>query len=375
MVNTRYFTLITLICLSSQESIAGGIVGFTFRGQMVSEDRILKKESEPEYNSHFTKFSIERARLDLMGNFSNTTKYRLRLRFDQSSDVKGYNQTGTIDYAYVSHQVSETFGVLVGKQLSKHGGPVGSFTPSDNSYYIHNSVRKLLVRTTGISLDYRPSEDHYLSLRISNPQSLDRADRGDEEISNPKSHSIGFVYNGKFGAIKPAFSYYISPNDRYSRIRFADDGSGIESESIFEKTENTYMGIGAAYETESIAASLSLLTASIEGKKPVGSNPFDDEKLKSIHIMGSYKFDSLKPRLFVESTAQERGQSSYDLLSAALVLEYFPEEDVKGLRYFAGATRNMIEFTDYNSAIKTETILGFTKYYLGLAIDADTMIP
>ncbi|WII70613.1 porin [Bdellovibrio sp. 22V] len=101
----------------------------------------LSLDMRADYNSttydesplpDFTKFYFKTGRLDYQGKATEDLSYRVRLAFNKDAAVQTTDSTQVaVEYAYLSHKMSELFTLSVGKFNTEFGGFEGATSGAD----------------------------------------------------------------------------------------------------------------------------------------------------------------------------------------------------------------------------------------------------
>lgn len=344
-------------------------LGLSFRGAFLGVDSSVKVGDGDESTSNKPDFKIGRARLDYKAKPSKNTSYRLRLRFDKGAEKAANGQSGMVDFGYVKHKFTDMISVSLGRQSSKHGGAYGAYHSSKEGYYVGNNVYKMLTRISGAKVDFTVAEGQKISLAVANTLVSEKGEK-EGTVTDSKAPMVGLIYLGEMGMLKPVFSYYTSPKGKTTKT--ADDGT----ETVYEAgAADTFLSLGTGIYTGGLSAAVDILNATEGGRKAVGADKAgDDTEHQSISVVGGYKVGAFKPVLNIENTTSKTGDDTETKTAFGLTLEYYPDAEVKGLRYYAGMTQESNVIESKSGGTTTETTVGTNSIYLGVAIDAKTKL-
>lgn len=121
----KKFLLTTLTTSAVATSAQAGTLNLDFRADYNST---TYKESSIQ---DFTKFYIKTGRLDYQGKASEDLSYRVRLAFNKSTTTGMDSTQSAVEYAFLTHKMSDFFSLSAGKLNTEFGGFEGATSGAD----------------------------------------------------------------------------------------------------------------------------------------------------------------------------------------------------------------------------------------------------
>lgn len=268
----------------------------------------------------YNRFSLRVMRLDLKGKFDDQISYRLRYRVSTPALTRVNTTTGapsnnlrdnlnsSVDLAFVSHKISDTFTLTAGKFNSDIGGWEGQ-TPIPDIYLASEARldQTPLVWHTGVKLGFN-FNDQSLGLQLAN-QDSDRLEGGRLTQKTPLA---GINYSGNFidGHLRPTASVFFETLD-----------------SSTTQQKNTYISAGLRWNEDGLNMDLDF---NLDRKN--GATFADQtDQIRSITLDVAKRFGHFTPRLKVELSQVELATSAIttakeDIFGYQAGVEYFPTE-------------------------------------------------
>lgn len=337
-------SLILLAALVSGLTAHAGSISFDTRADLLSNDYDNASASADN-----TQFKLDTVRLDSKGKLNDSVSYRLRLRFNKEtaslggtpvSSVKTISQrdgTGAgLDLAFVTNKFNDSMALTVGKFATDMGGYEGSVSGAD-----------LYMKTIGFSgsrgigdLYYTGTKfaysflDQEVALHVAN-QTVDASGLGNTGVAgkfNQNKFMTGLVYKGTF--MDKALTAIASYHTQEGKIT----GPGTDDPQY----KNTYMSVGAKYETDMFAVDGDYSMNTLGGYT-VGyttAQAAKNDTLNTMQVGFAYKMDQWTPRLKVESTTETVASASTTdtkttYTGTQLAVEYKPVKDDMFRYHFA----------------------------------------
>lgn len=311
-------------------------------------NKTYNKDAGKEGTSTFT---MQTGRLDYQGKLSDALSFRTRLRFNKKQeDVnKGDSLNSTVDYAYVTHKMNDSWSLTAGKYASEIGGFEGNTSGADlylkteaydGSSLNTQSTAKLsdYLYISGAKLGYKMG-DHSVSLMAFDAPSTSAAP------TNPHKYGAGVAYMGAFmdKALTVRASYH--------------DVAGYTNKD--EKWN--FVAAGIQYKAEVVTATLDYLM----NTEKADANTTD--KLTSIAAKVDYTgMEGVTPSLKVYSS-QDKAQAGTKINGTGVsgVVEFKPNKD-EPFRYHVAY--NMANSKKDATGEKTKTM---NEVVAGIRINAD----
>lgn len=370
MVNKKTIASLTLGVgvLTAAGSASANSLGLSFKGSFLGVDTSKKVGDGDETTSNTPGFKMQWARLDYKAKASKDTSYRLRLRFDKGADTSSNGQSPLVDFAYVTHHFADAISVSLGRQKTFNAGAYGAYYFAKEGFYMKNDLYGLITRFSGAKITLHPDDKQTVSLSVSNTAVSEKGEK-EGTVTESKSPMIGLVYKGNFGAIKPFFSYYTSPVGKTTVEK--DDTITMYEGGVAD----TFTSIGSGINSGDLFGSVDLILATQAGRKAVGADKAgDDTEHQSINVLGGYKIGAFKPIVAIESTTKKKGDVTDTKTGFGLTVEYYPDTEVKGLRYYTGMTQVSRVTETKKDDTTTETTVNQNTVYLGVALNASTKL-
>lgn len=289
-------------------------------------------------------FQVSRARLDMLGNFSEQLSYRFRFDAQKAStsNTKRDKVSDFVQLAFINHTLIDGLQLQAGKIGTQVGGWEGNLSGAD--YYLRSKAGDEVVPayySAGAGLVYT-WQNQMIEALYTNPTQDETDADGDVE----QDHSLwGLVYKGKLlegGSLQPVVSFH--------------------SEGVGADKVNTYIAAGGRYQLEHFDVEADYLNNSFKGKTRIG----ETDKTWGAVLLVRYKMNGFNPHLKYSRTEQTAEsatpvKTTYDSWTAAL--EYVPgtPEKAEIFRYHIAVTNRTAESDLAGSAKTTETniIAGF----------------
>lgn len=263
-----------------------------------------------------TKFTNNTLRLNFAGDLTDMTSYRFRFRPGRAADdtdIDGFN--GAVDYAYLTHEVSDNFAVRGGKFFwLGHCGREGDYNGQD--VYLFSSACDGPDYKTGFGL-MPMFGGHTFVLSVVNGS--------DETEDNHANVGFGISWYGDFGGTVMPIAYYgTQPNTEQK-----NPTTGVTL-ATGEATTDTYMGGGVRVDFGLGFVEADYIDKTVEGR---ATNNATDEKTTSYAFAARARLmnGSLQPHVkytidqFDDDDSNDATTDSWDRQAYSVALEYYPE--------------------------------------------------
>lgn len=312
-------------------------------------------------NRDYNRFNLRVMRLDLKGKVDEQISYRLRYRLSSPSVARVNTATGapsnnsrdnlngSVDLAFVSHKISDTFTITAGKFNSDIGGWEGQ-TPIPDIYLASEARvdQTPLIWHTGVKFGFVFNEQS-IALQVAN-QDSDRLEGG---RLTQKTPLIGLNYSGNFidKKLRPTASLFFETLD-----------------SSATQQKNTFVSAGLRWNEDGLNADLDF---NLDRKDSATfSNQVD--QIQSFTLTVSKRLGNFAPQLKLELSNIELATSAIatakeNVLGYQAGVEYFPNVQ-NTFRYHLMAFQKTAT-ADNKADRNALTIL------LGLRINHDLLAP
>jgi hypothetical protein len=277
-------------------------------------------------------FKVSRLRLDYQGKAFEGLTYRVRLNMlaagaQDTTTGKYYGAsvserdgvTGLVDFAYITHQMTENQALTLGKQVLMLGGHELSNNPGD-MYFISEAGKELAAffMAGGATLA-NVYGDHKFVVSVAN-NSTDVTNGTTSYKFNQTRNLAVLGYVGKFmdGSLQPIFDY---GTEGY----VATSGTGYK---------NTYMTLGLRYTQPTFGVDAEYHT----NQKSADDAASTKNTTTSMYVNARYNLNDTMGLLFKMDNAQKKTEAATSTtdkyVTTGLAFEYKPMKDVN-FRYHA----------------------------------------
>lgn len=365
------------LVLITSNAFAGSI-SLDLRTDMKSLD--YDSAANAAANSDYYKFILNTGRVDFKGDLNPEISYRLRLRFDKdtasgSAYNSNENATNALDYIYVTHKISDSFSLTMGKQSSDIGGIEGN-TPSADIYLLSTSYSgfgssdvfaagdKFAVGANNYSFRGTKADLYLAGLKFtqkfSDTQNISVGVYNNEGVQTSQNKSMmGVVYNGYFDdkAFRLLLSYHAAGANRLNTT----------TSFYSDKDSSTYAAAGLGYKMDAWDFTFDYLLNTIKGNDSTASA--DYTFTNSVMIVNiRYAMENWTPilryfqsddKLEITTTSANKGMHS----GMGLAFEYKPNKE-SNFRYHVAAN-------SYTYKPDSGTTLAAVEALAGIRIMAD----
>lgn len=293
-----------------------------------------------------TKFYFKTGRLDYQGKALEDLSFRVRLAFNKDA-TRGVDSSQTaVEYAYLTHKMSDMFSLSVGKFNTEFGGFEGATSGADlyltSPFYTPTGESTTLLGTkdllymTGVKGTFSFEGQQIHILATNEPDSSTKA--GPSASQN--SSMWGVIWRGAF--MEKALNFNLSYHTLAGPTK--DD-------------KHQFMAAGVMWNSSPIMASVDYLM----GEFKADATGFKDSEASIVGKLAYTGFEQWTPRLEVISTEEKIGGAT-DLtnkyMSYGVVAEYKPYADTNFRYHFAynNTTADLDGVAD--KAVKDEVVVG-----------------
>lgn len=346
-----------------------GSISLDLRGDLKSFDY-----NDAAGNGDYYKFILNTGRVDFKGDLNTDISYRLRLRFDKdTSSASAYNSnenaTNGVDYAYITHKMSDSCSLTVGKQASDIGGIEGN-TPSADIYLLSPSYSgfgsgdvfatsdKFTVGANnyafrGIKADLYMTGAKYTH-KFSDSQILSVGAYNNEGVQSPQNKSmLGAIYNGFFSdkAFRLLLSYHTAAANRLDTA----------TSKYSDKDMSTYLAAGLGYKLDVWDFTFDYLLNTIKGNDSTAAADYTFTNSTMI-LNIRYAMENWTPilryymsddKLDISTTSANKGMHS----GIGVAAEYKPNKDAN-FRYHFAANSHTYKPNTGNDLTALEVLAG-----------------
>ncbi|MBL7670493.1 MAG: hypothetical protein JNM39_08400 [Bdellovibrionaceae bacterium] len=329
-------SLILLAALVSGLTAHAGSISFDTRADLLSNDYDNASTSADN-----TQFKLDTVRLDSKGKLNDSVSYRLRLRFNEDRSTTGTvskrDSTGAdLDLAFVTNKFNDSMALTVGKFATDMGGYEGSVSGADlYMKTIGNGGGRGIGDKyyTGTKFAYSFA-DQEVALHVAN-QTADASGLANDGTTtgafNQNKFMTGLVYKGTFmDKALTAIASYHTQEGRFNSSAGAPTAPGTDD----PKYKNTYMAVGAKYDTDMFTVDADYLMHTLGGYTVAYSatQAAKDDTLNTMQVGFAYKMDQWTPRLKIESSTATKASATvadtkYTYTGTQLAIEYKPVKD------------------------------------------------
>ncbi|MGK5093486.1 porin [Deltaproteobacteria bacterium TL4] len=137
-----------------------------------AEIRQSDSQYDPTPNQLVYLFKVQRAHLNMSGDFSSKLSYRMRLRWNESFEGQTDGTSLGLEYWYIQSSLSQGLNLRLGKQFVLQGGREGSYNSMDVLKYSKMGERLQGLYEVGLSAIYEPDasglKEHVLIFQFLN---------------------------------------------------------------------------------------------------------------------------------------------------------------------------------------------------------------
>jgi outer membrane murein-binding lipoprotein Lpp len=365
------FAMILLAAVVSGTAAHAGSISFDGRADMISNDYDDKSSSADN-----VQFKLDTVRLDAKGKLNDSVSYRLRPRFTKNRTVSNRDGVGTdLDLAFITNKFNDSLSLTVGKFATDMGGIEGNTAGADlylktiangtghgigDQYY------------TGAKLAYLIG-DHEVALHIAN-QFVDASGFGNDGTAskfNQNKFTTGLVFKGSL--MEKHLTVVASYHTQDGAVRTT--GTAVVPPGTEDtKYKNTYMALGAKYDTDMFVVEGDYLMHTLGGYTVAYSatQAAKDDMLATMQLGFAYKMDQWTPKIKLESTTDTYASATTDTKVAytgiQLAVEYKPVKE-DNFRYHLAYlqregkadTAGALAQTDKNIILGTRIMADFLK--------------
>ncbi len=319
--------LLLAACLQVSSAFAGEI-GLDFRFDYLSSTYNDDMKAASASNTSNSRFYVQTGRVDYKGKLGEDLSFRLRLRFDKDFTSTNYRSSDKVsnwvDYAYVTHQITDNFSLTFGKLYGGVAGVAALLSSAD--IYAYNKAYSYAVAngyffSTGAKATYKFDGQEFSLIGFNNPKDVDTSVTPNTAVVHSRI-GAGLYYHGSFadGMIEPVVSYHSANYNMQS---------GQDKDR-----KDTLATIGTVVKAGGVEANIDYNSYTYAKKNSLT----EDDTLKSLYLAVSYPVENWKPKLTYENsedtvtsaTTTTKTKTTYTNVSAAL--EYKPKMD-QNFRY------------------------------------------
>ncbi len=318
--------LLTALAVTSMISSAhAGALNLDMRA-----DYTAQNYNEDAGSANTAKYYFKTIRLNYEGKVNDDLSFRLRAAYNKDAtklDLNGDTSVKALEYAYLTHKMSDMFSLQIGRLYSEVGAFEGAAAGPDlyltsqafsgegvgaNGELTKNWLStKDLQYVTGAKLMVTVAEDNTVSL-----VSFKAPISGSNSKGEQNALMTGLAYKGAFmdKTLKVMAAYHV--------------GNGTDS----SKDKYTLMSAGVSYAADPVTVGLDYLTSDF--KQDVGGKK---DAISSIVAKVAYTgLEQITPRLEYVSSENKLeidGTATDKYSGFGAVVEFNPYNDYKGFRY------------------------------------------
>jgi hypothetical protein len=291
---------------------------------------------------------VQTGRLDYRGQIDQTLSFRTRLRFNQdNSAVSNYNSTYPdssvgrfVDFAYVSHQVSDDLILTFGKMGTEMAGFEGSTSGADH-YFLSKAYSSAAIYNSGLKATAK-IENHSLSFFAGDQYRTTAV-----TANTQTSLMTGVVYNGGLFSetLNIIASYHFQEYNESDR-----------------KKADSFATVGLKYNKATWWISFDNDIYKFKNKGAVDK----DDEISSMVLAAAYKFEKHLLKFNAESSEQTAitGQDPKDKITTLGAAYEWHKNGDDSFRYHLAYTSSTKK-SDTNADAVTEHIIA------GVRLNAD----
>jgi hypothetical protein len=312
----------------------------------------------------YSSFTMHTGRFDYKGKVSETLSFRTRVRFNKTPATvnKTDSLNSTVDYAYVTQKMNDSFSLTMGKFASDIGGFEGATSGADiyllsdayagtNAFGTATSVGAYsnYLYTSGVKGAYVMG-DHSVSLMAFNPAEDSVSNGVNSGNFNNSRYGVGLVYSGSF--MEKALTVKASMHN-VALMAAAD-------------AKVSYTAVGAMYSMDVVKFGFDyLMNAQTKEVSGTAKDPSTTSMIATVSYTG---MEGMTPSLKVFQTADKNGATTEvknDVTGISGSVEFTPVKE-EAFRYHVAY--NTISSKLDSAGAKTKSA---SEVIAGIRINAD----
>ena len=243
-------TIAVAIMLLSTNVFAGS-AAYDFRFESLSRD--FDNDTNTAGVPDGWKMYFNRIRIDFKGDLNEMISYRLRFRFDKTFGASNErDKVGEwVDFAYVTHKMSDMFALTVGKYGTDIGGYEAAMSadryamsgifgnPGSSAGYL---VHSKWAYVSGVKGAFTFG-DHEVAIHAGNQEPVDTTVSANSVTHNGQNKGLmGLTFKGKVAMWSPMFNYHsVDTKPGWN------PAAGSTASSV-DKGKLTFMGLGNKFD-------------------------------------------------------------------------------------------------------------------------------